>query len=129
MLSLPTDLTLSKWHILDTSKLEEFADDNFTFDENGRKFSKRIENTVEKGEIARYEQLLLFPVLFFVKRLVLHTNKNQGMFEKGLRSYTYFTQNFNWSWHFLFTDLFILLFFCSCLKNKNTIIILVQKPV
>ena len=36
----------------DTSKL----------DENGRKFSKRVENTVEKGGIARYEQFLLFPV-------------------------------------------------------------------
>ena len=31
------------------------------FDENGRKFSKHVENTVGKGEIARYEQLLLFP--------------------------------------------------------------------
>ena len=27
-------------------------DDNFKFDENGRKFSKRVENTVGKGEIA-----------------------------------------------------------------------------
>ena len=31
------------------------------FDENGRKFSKPLENTVGKGEIARYEQFLLFP--------------------------------------------------------------------
>ena len=34
------------------------------FDENGRKFSKRVENTVGKGEIARYEQFLLFPQCF-----------------------------------------------------------------
>ena len=34
----------------------------FQLDENGRKLSKRIENTVGKGEIARYEQFLLFPV-------------------------------------------------------------------
>ena len=27
-------------------------------------FSKQIENTVEKGEIARYEQFLLFPKCF-----------------------------------------------------------------
>ena len=33
--------------------VKEFADDNFKFDENGRKFSKRVENAVEKGEIAR----------------------------------------------------------------------------
>ena len=42
----------------------EFADDNFKFDENGRKVSKRVENTVGKGEIARYEQFLLFPQCF-----------------------------------------------------------------
>ena len=48
--------------ILDSSKLKEFADDNFEFGENSRKFSKQVENTVRKGEIARYEQFLLFPV-------------------------------------------------------------------
>ena len=31
------------------------------FDENGRKLSKRVENTVGKGEIGCYEQFLLFP--------------------------------------------------------------------
>ena len=53
-----------KRQILDSFKLKEFADDNLKFDENGRKFSKRIENTVRKGEIARYEQFLLFPQCF-----------------------------------------------------------------
>ena len=53
-----------KRQILDSSKLKELADDNFKIDENGRKFSKRIENTVGKGEIARYEQFLLFPQCF-----------------------------------------------------------------
>ena len=48
----------------DSSELKEFADDNFKFDENGRKLSKPIENTVGKGEIARYEQFLLFPQCF-----------------------------------------------------------------
>ena len=42
--------------------MKEFADDNFKFDENGRKLSKWVENTEEKGEIARYEQFLLFSV-------------------------------------------------------------------
>ena len=32
---------------------EKFANDNFKFDENGIRFSKRLENTVGKGEIAR----------------------------------------------------------------------------
>ena len=44
--------------------MKEFADDNFKFDENGRKLSKQVKNTVGKGEIARYEQFLLFPQCF-----------------------------------------------------------------
>ena len=50
--------------ILVRSKLKQSADDNFEFDENSKKFSKRVENTVDKGEIARYEQFLLFPQCF-----------------------------------------------------------------
>ena len=50
--------------ILVSSKLKEFADDNFKFYENGRKFSKAVENTVGRGEIARYEQFLLLPQCF-----------------------------------------------------------------
>ena len=68
--------------VLDSSKLKELADDNFTFDENGRMFSKWVENTVGKGEIARYEQFLLFS--FFLKGIVLQTHKNQGLLGKGL---------------------------------------------
>ena len=40
----------------------EFADNNFKFNEIRRKFSKWVENTVGKGEIACYEQFLLFPL-------------------------------------------------------------------
>ena len=43
------------------------------FEKNGIKLSKREENTVEKGEIARYEQYLLFPV--FLK----------GLFSRGVK--------------------------------------------
>ena len=50
--------------ILESSKLKELADDNFKFDENVRKLSKQVENNVEKGEIAHYEQFLLFPQCF-----------------------------------------------------------------
>ena len=55
---------ITRQQILDSSKLKEFADDNFKFDENGRKLSKWVENTMGKGEIARYEQFLLFPQCF-----------------------------------------------------------------
>ena len=41
-----------------------FADDKFKFDEIRRKFSKRVENTEEKGEIADYKQFLPFPQCF-----------------------------------------------------------------
>ena len=44
--------------------MKDFADDNSTSDENHGKFSKRVENTVEKREIARYKQFLLFPQCF-----------------------------------------------------------------
>ena len=63
-----------KRQILDSSKLKDFAGDNSKCDENGRKFSKRVENTVGKREIARFEY----------NRLVLQTRKNQGLFGKGL---------------------------------------------
>ena len=46
------------------SKLKEFADDNFKFEENGIKLSKRVENTVGQGEIAHHEQFLLAPQCF-----------------------------------------------------------------
>ena len=49
---------------LDSLKLKEFADDNFKFDENCKKLSKWVENTVGRGEIARYKQFLLFPLCF-----------------------------------------------------------------
>ena len=51
-------------NFLDWSKLKQVEDDIFKFDESNRKFSKWVENAVGKGEIARYEQFLLFPQCF-----------------------------------------------------------------
>ena len=51
------------------------ADDNFNFDENGRKLSKRVENTVGKGEIARYSVF---------KRLVSQGRQKLSMCGNGL---------------------------------------------
>ena len=53
-----------KRQILDSSKLKEFAHENFEFDQNIRKVSKTVGNTIGKGEIARYEQVFLFPQCF-----------------------------------------------------------------
>ena len=70
-------------NITDSSKLKEFIDINFNFDENGPKFLIQVENTVGKGEIARYEQFLLFPQCF-QKICTALPHKNKGLFGKGL---------------------------------------------
>ena len=65
LVCIPIDqLTLSQTANLDSSKMKVFADDNSEFDKNGRRFSKQLENTVGKGEVAHYEQFLLFPRCF-----------------------------------------------------------------
>ena len=46
------------------------------------KFSKWVENTLEKGEFARDKQSFSHGVF---KRLVLQTGKNKGLFGKGFR--------------------------------------------
>ena len=60
----PIDLTHYQMTNFRLFQTEDFADNNFKFDENGRKLSKRVENTVGQGEIARYEQFLLVPQCF-----------------------------------------------------------------
>ena len=53
-----------KRQILDSSKLNELADNNFEYHENGRMFSKKGRKHSGKEEIACYEQFLLFPYCF-----------------------------------------------------------------
>ena len=73
--------------ILDASKLEGLAYDNFKFDENGRKLQKWKENTVGKGEITSN---FSFSHSVF-KRIVLQSRKNQGLFGKGLKRNAFLT--------------------------------------
>ena len=68
--------------ILNSSKLKLFAVNNFKFYENDRKIIKRIENTVAIGQIARYEQFLLFPQCF-QKTCTADTLKTRACFGKG----------------------------------------------
>ena len=58
--------------ILESSKLEEFADNNFKFDDIGRKFAKQIETLCEK------EKLLVFS-----KDLHYRHIKNRDCLGKG----------------------------------------------
>ena len=60
----PSSVTLSQREILDSSKMKEFAENNFNFDENGRKFFKRVGNTIGNERIARFEKFRLFPQCF-----------------------------------------------------------------
>ena len=50
--SCVSHLPLSKQQYLESFKLRELAEDNFKFDGNDRRFSKWIENTDRKEEIA-----------------------------------------------------------------------------
>ena len=68
--------------ILDFSKLKEFTDNNLKRDKNSGKFSKRVENTVGKGEIACYDQFLLFPQVFS-KNLSSRNIKTKDCLRRG----------------------------------------------
>ena len=78
-LLLQNGLTHYQTTILEWFKLKQSTDDNFKFDENTRKFSKRVENTVDKGEIARHQQFLPFPV--FSKGLFPRVSKGVNVLE------------------------------------------------
>ena len=64
--------------------MKEFAGDNFKFDDNGRKLSKRVENTVGKGEIARYEHFSFSHSVF--KRLVSQGRQKVSLCGNGLKN-------------------------------------------
>ena len=66
------------------SQTKESAENNFRLDETGRKFSKWVRDTTEVGEIAHYEQFLLFQLCF--QKTCTAKMKNQGLSGKGLRT-------------------------------------------
>ena len=74
-------LTLSKTTNFSSSKLKEFADDNFRYDENGRNFSTRVVKHYGKMRNCSLGAISPFPSVF--KRLVQETHKTQGLFGKG----------------------------------------------
>ena len=56
-----------------TSKLKEFADDNFKFDKNGRKLSNRVENTGKRRNCS-WRAIPPFPTVF-----------SKGLFPRGVK--------------------------------------------
>ena len=99
-------LPFPKQQILDSSKLKEFADDNFKVDKNCESSPKRLKKKPlqKKGEIGPYEQYLLSHSGF--ERLVLQTREKKGLFEKGSAE-----QGLNLSILFLFCHLFIFFYY------------------
>ena len=63
-------------------QIERVCRQHFKFDENGGKISRRVENTVGKGEIAHYNQPLIFPTVFS-KDLYCRHFKSMEFSEKG----------------------------------------------
>ena len=62
-------LTLSQTKNLDSSKLKEFADDNFRLDEHGRKFLR-----AESFFIHSFQKNCTADIKFYRKRCKIHTN-------------------------------------------------------
>ena len=69
--------------MLDTSKAKDFADDNFEYDKDGRKLSKRVENTLGKEKLFVTSNFCFSHSVF--KRLLLQTRKNKGLFGRVLK--------------------------------------------
>ena len=70
-------LTLSKTTNYRLFQIQRVSDNYFEFDENGGEFSISVENTVGKGEIAHFEQFLLFPTEF--QKICIADKKKQGL--------------------------------------------------
>ena len=68
--------------ILHSSKLDEFTDDNFEFNENGREFSIGVENTVGKRRNCSIRAISPFPTVFFKEFFCRHV-KTRACLEKG----------------------------------------------
>ena len=62
--------------------MQEFADGNFQFDENGTKLSKRVKTLREKEKLLITSNFSFSHSVF--QKLVLQTSQNQGLFGKGL---------------------------------------------
>ena len=77
-------LTLSQTTNFRLPNQKEYVDENSKFDENGRKFFRRVENTVGKGKLLIMSNFSFSYSVF--KRLLLQTCKKKGLYGKGLRS-------------------------------------------
>ena len=78
--------------ILDSSKLKDYADGNFEFDENGRKFSKRKKKTQWEKEKLLVTSNFFFSYSVF-KKLSLQTREGlKGRMQGFRRRSTFFAE-------------------------------------
>ena len=63
-LQVPPSEPFTKQQILDATKLKEHSHDNFKFDESGRKFSKKVENSVGKKRNYSLGAISPFPTVY-----------------------------------------------------------------
>ena len=77
-------LTHYQTKILDSSKMKEFADDNFKFDKNGRKLSKWVETLWEKEKLLITSSFSLSHCVF--KMLVSQGCQKMSLCGNGLKS-------------------------------------------
>ena len=70
-----------KQQILDSSKIKDFADDNFKFDENGTKNGRKHCGKRRNCSLRAFSP---FPSVF--KRLLQQTRKNQGLYGTGFNT-------------------------------------------
>ena len=86
-----------KRQILDCSKFKVFADNNFKLDENGRKYSRGLENTVGKGEILKdlwYRHVKIKGL--FGKGQILRLVETQSICRRQVR---FDSDDFNLNWY------------------------------
>ena len=73
--------------MLNSSKLKEFAENYYKFDQDGRRFSNGVENTVGIGEIARYQAAISpFPTVFSKDLYCRHVQTIKAFWGKGLNN-------------------------------------------
>ena len=82
MLQTDRFLTLSKTTNFRLFQTERVCKRQFKFDENGRKLSKRVENTGGRKILLDMSNFSFSHSV--LKRLVQQTSKNKGLFKKGL---------------------------------------------
>ena len=85
-------LPVCKTTTSNSSKMKELADDNFKFDENGRKVLQTGRKHCGKRRNCSLQAISPFSTVF--NSVILETRKNQGLFGKGLTHFLIHVHHF-----------------------------------